>query len=94
MGRGVPVGRGVSTGALVGLGNAVGVDCGLIVAAGVGVFNDILVSLEASEDGLGSTFFTAIRLKSNKIPHTAQVRCSAPSVVVVGSSTVVQSVAI
>ena len=46
----------------------------------------------AEEDGLAETVLSG--LESNTTPQTTQVLCSRPSIVEVGSSTVVQSEAI
>lgn len=46
----------------------------------------------AEEDGLAETVFSG--LESSTTPQTTQVRCCRPSIVEVGSSTVVQSEAI
>ena len=48
---------------------------------------DALVFAEG--DGLAETVLSG--LESSTAPHTAQVRCSRPSIVDVGSSTIVQS---
>lgn len=85
-------------GAAVGVGAAVGAAVGALVApdvaagdwlpAAVGADVGAAVAVAA---GLGETTLTG--LESRTTPHTVQVLCSVPMVVVVGAAATVQSVA-
>ena len=73
--------------AAVGVADAV-VPAGVAVAV---VFPDVVAVGDAEPDaaGVADTVFTG--LESSTTPHTLQVLCSVPSVVVVGAAAIVQS---